>query len=63
MLFNLVINLSGLFKATNENASFIEKVDIKLPFSCKNREKKPKKTREGSSLRKLDPMLSRARIS
>lgn len=44
MLFNLVINLPGLFKASNENASFIEKVDIKLPIYCKNREKEPKKT-------------------
>lgn len=42
MLFNLVINLPGLFKASNENASFIEKVDIKLPIYWKNREKKAK---------------------
>lgn len=44
MPFNLVMILPGLFKASNENASFIEKVDIKLLVHCKNREKKPKKT-------------------
>lgn len=42
MLFNLVINLPGVFKVSNENASFIEKVDIKLPIYWKNREKKAK---------------------